>query len=65
MLLNVVLAQLSSTVGNPKENSKRIKEVWAEYDKSTHMVVFPELFLSGYPPEDLLLRQGFLMKCME
>ncbi|RMH07322.1 MAG: NAD+ synthase, partial [Aquificota bacterium] len=31
----------------------------------THMVVFPELFLSGYPPEDLLLRQGFLMKCME
>lgn len=29
------------------------------------LIVFPELTLSGYPPEDLLLKQGFLKKCRD
>ena len=30
------------------------------FDLGAHLVVFPELALTGYPPEDLLLRDGFM-----
>jgi len=33
-------------------------------DLGAHLIVFPELALTGYPPEDLLFRDGFITKLM-
>jgi NAD+ synthase (glutamine-hydrolysing) len=55
------LAQINTSVGDIKGNSalilngiKRAKKAGAD------MVVFPELAITGYPPEDLLLKKGFV-----
>ena len=61
--MNITLAQLAPKVGDIKHNLNKIKEGWSLADKDSHMVVFPELFLSGYPPEDLLLRLDFIGEC--
>jgi len=59
--LRVTIAQLNPTLGDFEENLEKAKEALevAEKDKSD-VVVFPELFLSGYPPEDLVMRLSFL-----
>ncbi len=62
--LNLALAQMNPVVGNIEQNLKKIKELWQNTDKQSHMVVFPELALCGYPPEDLLLRYDFIKRCM-
>lgn len=59
--LRVALAQLNFTVGDISGNSKKIIANIADArDKGADIVVFPELAITGYPPEDLLLKQGFL-----
>jgi len=60
--LRIALAQFDFPVGALQRNEQRIAELIAEA-RDTHradVVLFPELALSGYPPEDLLLRPGFL-----
>jgi len=60
-LLRVALAQINSTVGDIAGNARRIAEYTsAARDGGAALVVFPELTLSGYPPEDLLLKTRFL-----
>ena len=60
-LLRVALAQINPTVGDIRGNSRLIAEnVSRARDQGAALVVFPELTLSGYPPEDLLLKTGFL-----
>ncbi len=56
--LRVALAQLNLLVGDIEGNARRVLEaaVQARSRHSAHMIVFPELTLCGYPPEDLLLR---------
>ena len=61
--INITLAQIEASVGDIKNNAKKILEVWKAVDDRSHLVVFPELSLSGYPPEDLLLRLDFLEEC--
>ncbi len=61
--LNLALAQINPTVGDIQGNLKKIKEFWQEAEGKSHMVIFPELSLCGYPPEDLLLRLDFLKVC--
>ena len=59
--INIVLVQDSFQVGDIKNNADKI--ISASIDANHHgadLVVFPELALVGYPPEDLLHRQGFL-----
>ncbi|MCH9770254.1 MAG: NAD+ synthase [Gammaproteobacteria bacterium] len=59
--LNIVAAQINPTVGDLKANAKLIIKT-AEHarDKlNADIILFPELALSGYPPEDLLFRRGF------
>ena len=63
--LRIALAQFDFPVGALQRNEQRIAELIAEA-RDTHradVVLFPELALSGYPPEDLLLRPGFLAGC--
>src|SRR6185437_14140415 len=60
-LLRVALAQINSTVGDLEGNSQKIREgISRARDEGAQLVVFPELSLSGYPPEDLLLKTHFL-----
>jgi NAD+ synthase (glutamine-hydrolysing) len=60
-LLRVALAQINPTVGDIDGNARKIAERTAEArDQGAALVVFPELALSGYPPEDLLLKTSFL-----
>ncbi len=63
MTLRIAIAQLNLMVGDITGNARRVLEtsVDARDRLGAQAVVFPELTLSGYPPEDLILRQDFLM----
>ncbi len=59
--LKIALAQVNPTVGDVTGNAALIKAARADAAKlSADLVVFPELVLSGYPPEDLVYRDAFL-----
>jgi NAD+ synthase (glutamine-hydrolysing) len=63
--LRIALAQFDFPVGAVASNADRIITMIAEA-RDTYgagLVLFPELALSGYPPEDLLLRPSFLADC--
>ncbi|WP_028770307.1 NAD+ synthase [Silanimonas lenta] len=65
MTLRLALAQFDFPVGAVAANAERLRALIAEA-RDRHgadLVVFPELALSGYPPEDLLERPGFLAEC--
>lgn len=53
--MNIVLAQINSLVGDIDGNAKSVIDCVQSLPKES-VVVFPELTLTGYPPEDLLLR---------
>jgi NAD+ synthase (glutamine-hydrolysing) len=59
--LRVALAQIDATVGDIDGNARKIAhDIARARDEGAAMVVFPELCLTGYPPEDLLLKTHFL-----
>ena len=59
--LRLALAQIDPTVGDIEGNVRLISEsIERARDQGAQLVVLPELCLSGYPPEDLLLRRDFL-----
>lgn len=61
--LSIALAQLNPTVGDLPGNGRRILAARAEAAaKGADLVVCPELSVSGYPPEDLVLKPFFLDK---
>jgi NAD+ synthase (glutamine-hydrolysing) len=59
--MRLALAQINSVVGDVDGNAARIVE-WLGEAKGAgaDVVLFPELVVTGYPPEDLLLRPGFV-----
>jgi NAD+ synthase (glutamine-hydrolysing) len=60
-VLRVALAQIDPTVGDIRGNVRKIGEhTSAAREQGAALVVFPELTISGYPPEDLLLKTSFL-----
>ena len=59
--LRLALAQINPTVGDVDGNAELISEaIGGARDAGAQLVLLPELCLSGYPPEDLLLRGDFL-----
>ena len=62
MTLKIALAQVNLTVGDIKANSAKIIQsaLYARDQLHADLVVFPELSVTGYPPEDLLLRPDFI-----
>ena len=62
--LRLALAQFDFPVGAVAANAARARELVAQAQAGgAALVAFPELTLSGYPPEDLLLRPSFLAAC--
>ena len=61
--LRISCAQLSFSVGAIQENKDKIINTLKDAEKvHSDIVLFPELALTGYPPEDLLLRESFVGK---
>jgi NAD+ synthase (glutamine-hydrolysing) len=61
--LRIALAQINAVVGDIDGNARKVAEWSARArDAGARLVVFPELTLTGYPPEDLLLKRGFLRR---
>jgi NAD+ synthase (glutamine-hydrolysing) len=60
-MLKIAVAQINSHVGDLAGNARRIVEAaQAAQEQGALVVLTPELSLTGYPPEDLLLRPAFL-----
>jgi NAD+ synthase len=58
--LKIALAQLNPTVGDLAGNAEKLRKARAEgAAKGADLVVFPELFITGYPPEDLVRKPAF------
>ena len=64
--MKVALAQLNPIVGDIQGNLVKAVQTLAGCSKDApDLVVFPELFLVGYPPRDLLERPSFIAKTQE
>jgi len=63
--LRIAMAQFDFPVGAVRENAARIAGMIADArdEFGADIVLFPELAISGYPPEDLLMRPSFLADC--
>ena len=59
--MRIALSQMNAVVGDIAGNERRIREgIAAAREGGARLVLFPELAVSGYPPEDLLLKEHFL-----
>src|SRR3954463_6523061 len=64
--LRLALAQIDSRVGDIEGNVEKISQRIEEArDAGAELVLFPELAVTGYPPEDLLLKEHFLLAATE
>ncbi len=64
--VRLALAQINSTVGDLEGNTKKIIEYIEKAKKyDCDIVAFPELAITGYPPEDLLFKEKFIEKNLE
>jgi NAD+ synthase (glutamine-hydrolysing) len=64
--MRVAMAQLNPTIGDYAGNVDKIERTMALCaEGAPDLVVFPELFLSGYPPRDLLERAWFVRQAQE
>ena len=62
--LAIAVAQLNCTVGDIAGNAEKVRRARTEAaSQGADLVVFPELFISGYPPEDLVLKPAFQAAC--
>ena len=60
-VLRIALAQMNSMVGDFDYNTNKIKSHLKQARKmGADVILFPELAITGYPPEDLLLKESFL-----
>ena len=61
--IRITGAQCSFSVGSIQENKETILNCFEEAESvESDIVIFPELAITGYPPEDLLLRESFIGK---
>src|SRR6185369_6050629 len=62
--LAIAVAQLNSTVGDIAGNAEKVRRARVTAAaQGADLVVFPELFIAGYPPEDLVLKPAFQAAC--
>ena len=58
--LKIALAQLNPLVGDVSGNTKKLIDARSKLDNDIDILVAPELYISGYPIDDLVLRGDFL-----
>ena len=59
--IRIQIAQFNPIVGDIKFNAQKMLDLSIEANNAgAHLIIFPELALTGYPPEDLLFRDGFI-----
>ena len=64
--MKITLAQLNPTIGDIEGNLKKIKDTLVLCKKDfSDLVIFPELFIVGYPPRDLLEKKWFIKNTQE
>ena len=64
--MRIALLQLNATIGAFDKNRARLEEAYREaVAQGAELVLAPELFLCGYPPRDLLLRDDFISRGLE
>ena len=64
--MKISLVQENPVVGDIDGNASMAKDYILESESSgSELIVFSELFITGYPPEDLLLRDDFLISAQE
>ncbi|WP_096358918.1 NAD+ synthase [Variibacter gotjawalensis] len=62
--LSIAIAQLNPTVGDVAGNAEKARQARAEAARlGADLILFPELFMAGYPPEDLVLKPAFQSAC--
>src|SRR5262245_6893196 len=62
--LAIALAQLNPTVGDVAGNAEKVRKARAvAAGQGADLVIYPELFIAGYPPEDLVLKPAFQAAC--
>ncbi len=65
-ILRIVLAQLNPSVGDIAANLQMARTARAQASRAkADLVMFTELFISGYPTEDLVLKPAFVEACMQ
>ena len=65
-VLRIAVAQLNPTVGDVQGNLAKARAARADAQtQGADLILFTELFLSGYPPEDLVLKPAFLDACQK
>jgi NAD+ synthase len=62
--LTIAVAQLNPIVGDARGNADTVRRARASAPDAD-LIVFPELFIAGYPPEDLVLKPAFQAACRE
>jgi NAD+ synthase (glutamine-hydrolysing) len=61
MDIRIAIAQMNSIVGDYQQNTKKIKKyIRQACNNHADIILFPEMCVNGYPPEDLLLKTQFL-----
>ncbi len=64
--MKIALAQINCTVGDLSGNAAKILDYSQRAQaQGASLMITPELALSAYPPEDLLLRDGFISACLD
>lgn len=63
--LTFTIIQDNPVLGDLEANTALVKAHWDNNDETSNLIIFSELFICGYPPEDLVLRQDFLRRCKE
>ncbi|MGC8955235.1 MAG: NAD+ synthase [Fervidobacterium sp.] len=64
--IRLALAQFNATMGDIEGNKEKIiKYIEMAVEKEADLVVFPELAITGYPPEDLLFKPHFVKRNLE
>ncbi|MEZ5850278.1 MAG: NAD+ synthase [Hyphomicrobiaceae bacterium] len=62
--IKIALAQMNPTLGDLAGNAEKLKRARADAAaQGADLVVFPELYISGYPPEDLVRKPAFAAAC--
>ncbi len=60
--LQFTIAQINTSVGDIAGNIEKICHVWEHADRASDLIIFPELTITGYPPQDLLHNPNFIAR---